>query len=445
MRQSKKIRSIIAYVAFILTAAPFCKLSSVQSISPNPSERYVAHVNITDDGNTEFSYKRRVTLVEARFAAHDDKNPTEETLNGYSIVYNRTSKMYEYATLASGDLRASGIPVVRGQPPPRGRFKKHLARTASGLAKVAMQPASNVTRVQVNKSLYGGTGGKAQLKVLVIPILFADHTASSRWRPTKDQLTTLFNARGGNRQLAPTGSIKDVFLTMSHNKLNLTATVTGWVQVSKPESYYAARNRGYTAQFMHEALSEALDTLDNTFKFPFNQFDSDKDGIIDFVCFVHSGYGAEFGGISKDGAYFMDRIWSHKWTMHWTSSRQNVGVSNYVIAPSTHGAWPSGTPSESIVRVGVIAHEIGHSLGINVDLDDTDGHGIGHWDLMGSAWGFDATQYCVPLMSPWTKLQMGWIAPKQITSLDSGKTLSLVASAESNANYYMISQGYPSG
>ena len=425
--------------AALIAAGAVYFLNSANAISPNPNERFVAHRNVTKDGN---DYSRTVTLVEARFATNSDNNPVEETLDGFTILYNKTSKRYEYADLNSGDLKASGIPVVRGQKPPKDRFKKHITRTAEGLAKVAMQPMNSTDSIQVTKSLYGGTGSRAQIKILVVPILFADHNVSSRWRPTKEQLTTLFNANGGDPHIAPSGSVKDVFLTMSHNKLNVTATVVDWIQVSQKESYYAANNRGYTSQYMHQATKEALDYLE-TIKFPFGQFDANKDGLIDAICFVHSGYGAEFGGISDDGAYFMDRIWSHKWSFSWRSALRNITVGNYALVSSIYGTAPS---TNGIARVGVIAHEMARFLGINVHLNDgVDGAGIGNWDLLGNAWGFDGTQNCVPLMSPWTKLQLGWIVPKEITRLDSGKILSLLPSSESNANYFIIKQGFPVG
>ena len=105
----------------------------------------------------------------------------------------------------------------------------------------------------------------------------------------------------------------------------------------------------------------------------------------------HSGYGAEWGG-------GINRIWSHKWFLSgggWTSN-DGVHVSSYHISPAL---W--GTSGSNIGRVGVIAHETGHFLGLSdlYDTDSTAGDGIGSWGLMANSWGFDGNQICIPNMS----------------------------------------------
>ena len=83
----------------------------------------------------------------------------------------------------------------------------------------------------------------------------------------------------------------------------------------------------------------------------FTQFDVDGNKRIDAIGFLHSGYGAEWGGTG-----YHKRIWSHKWGLStiWTTA-EGVSVYEYHISPSI---W--GTSGSAIGRIGVIAHETGH-------------------------------------------------------------------------------------
>ena len=167
---------------------------------------------------------------------------------------------------------------------------------------------------------------------------------------------------------------------------------------------------------MHEAIREALQYLEDEDLVNFDDFDEDQDGYIDAITVLHSGYAAEWGGRDCHGTAREDRIWSHKWKL-WSDSsgkykgpwqsRSGVKVWDYHISPAL---W--GTCGDEIGRVGVIAHETGHFLGIP-DLYDTDGggRGLGGYDMMASSWGFDGSQLYPGHMSCYSKLQMGWIQP----------------------------------
>ena len=57
----------------------------------------------------------------------------------------------------------------------------------------------------------------------------------------------------------------------------------------------------------------------------------------------------------------------------------------------------------------------------------------------GYSWGWDSTQLYPPIMSPWAKMEMGWLQPEEITK--SGRyTLSPSAV---NPKAYKVSQGFP--
>jgi M6 family metalloprotease-like protein len=264
-------------------------------------------------------------------------------------------------------------------------------------------------------------------------IQFSNH--AGRALPTPSDVDVLFNAPGGDPVLAPTGSVRDVYLENSYGKMDLTSDVSSWITVSGTEQYYANGASGDST--LWEALREALDKLDRTVDF--SQYDSNGDGYIDAIAFLHSGYGAEWGGSDVDGTYYTDRIWSHRWAIQnpvWTSE-EGIKVSNYHISPAL---W--GTSGDAIGHIGVIAHETGHFFGLP-DLYDTDGggSGIGSYGLMANSWGFSGTQLCPPHLSPWSKMQLGWINPVNIT----GPGQFSVSQSETNNDYYIITDGYASG
>jgi M6 family metalloprotease-like protein len=122
-------------------------------------------------------------------------------------------------------------------------------------------------------------------------------------------------------------------------------------------------------------LHHALDVIDIRRTINFTDFDLDQDGIIDAITFLHSGYAAEWGGKDSFGTRSANRIWSHKWSIDWTSSQQEaensssggggggggggIQVQDYHISSSL---W--GTQGSNIGRIGVIVHETGHFLGL---------------------------------------------------------------------------------
>jgi hypothetical protein len=167
----------------------------------------------------------------------------------------------------------------------------------------------------------------------------------------------------------------------------------------------------------------------------FAQFDTDNDGYVDAIDFIHSGYGAETNGAPPNS------IWSLKWNLpnDWVSAENNangvsVKVNNFHTEPAL---W--GTTGTAITRIGVICHETGHFFGLP-DLYDTDysSDGIGSWCLMANSWGFDNGQTHPPHLSAWCKAFLGWVTP---TVLSNPGTYSL-SQSETNSVVYRINRGY---
>lgn len=288
-------------------------------------------------------------------------------------------------------------------------------------------------KTKKNKSNRRLFGQAVTMPNLVLPMLWSDHT--QRTVPSKADIEVLFN-NAGPATLAPSGSIKDLYKVISYDSLELDSTVVDWVTIDNTEAHYSGGDRGLNG-VIRGAIIYALDQLDAA-NFDFAQFDDDNDGWIDGLTLLHSGYGAEFGGTDCNNADYKDRIWSHKsglgtYPSTWTS-HDGVKVSAYHISP---GLW--GTCNSNIGRIGVIAHETGHFLGLPDLYDYGSGSGIGSYGLMGNSWGFDGSQYRPPIMSAWSKQTLGFTTP---TVISQDGTYS-IQDAYNNDQAYRIDQGFP--
>ncbi len=357
----------------------------------------------------------------------------QEDADGYTVL--RDKKRYVYARRSPrGRLVPTAWEVGKISPKAKGLLKRILPDRPKILPRrVGAEQESTPQRTALSATTTGGS-----IKNLVVMVRFADHQA--RPLPSAGDMNVLFNATAADARLAPTGSLKMVYLENSYNKVVLNSTISDLITVSKSEAYYANGQSGSSR--LWEALREALGILDGQLNFA--DFDGDNDGYIDSVTFVHSGYAAEWGGTDAFGAHYDDRIWSHHWAIQpaWNSQDRNaqnalVKVFKYHINP---GLW--GRSGSAIGRIGVIAHETGHSFGLP-DLYDTDGdgRGIGSYGLMANSWGFDGSQLYPPHLSPWSKIHLGWLTPTEM--IDEG-TFALPA-VQNNPTVFKISAGFPDG
>ena len=253
-----------------------------------------------------------------------------------------------------------------------------------------------------------------RLRNLVLMIRFTDHPESTL--PPASDYDTIFNNIGPD-EVIPSGSIRDVFQFNTYGQILIESVVTGWIAVPYSESEAAGPssfNGGNgcvgtcTLGHVRDAIVAALDVVDAGPELDLADFDLDNDGNVDVITVIHSGHPAEAGGSKSP-----ERIWSHKWALPavWFSSG-GKRVYNYNINP---GLW--GRSGRKISRIGVMAHEICHFLGLP-DLYDTDysSLGIGTYGLMADSWGVDESQYYPPSLSPWSKEKLGLVTVDEIVA-----------------------------
>lgn len=143
----------------------------------------------------------------------------------------------------------------------------------------------------------------------------------------------------------------------------------------------------------------------------FSSFDKNKDKVIStdelHVILVIAGYERSYSYTS------LPSVWGHKWGLYNGITLDGVRLldenfgGSYIMIGERH--------SDHMATVGIIAHEIGHNLGLP-DLYDVDGSslGVGIHSLMGlGSWAYD-TGY--PGSKPahldaWSKVKLGFVEP----------------------------------
>jgi M6 family metalloprotease-like protein len=278
---------------------------------------------------------------------------------------------------------------------------------------------------------------KGAVNNLVLLIRFKNH--GSRVLPTVDAIEDLMNSVGGDATYAPTGSVRDMFLDNSYGALEMNSVITPWLTCTKTESQVAAAGSALTsASKLETCLDEALEYAKTLYDMD-GMFDQDNDGYIDSVTYFHSGYAAENTGTDCYGTTEANRVWSHFGYMASRWEGGGVKVSTYSIASALWGKCDS-----NVARIGVVVHELGHFLGLP-DLYDTtfSGRGIGAFGAMSNVWGENSNQKDIPLMSAWSKMELGWLRATQINDVSDAGTYTICGIGD-HQHVLKITYGYES-
>lgn len=304
---------------------------------------------------------------------------------------------------------------------------------------------------------------------LVVLMQFADHT--NRAVPSRSHMDNLMNCRSGTgcNVGSSTSGVRDYFLHQSYYRADTVSTVTDWVTINQTEAYTSGpgdygKNTLTALSHLCGAMQQALtNTLAANPTLDLNDFVHDCDhknqsgesySQLKEVLFFHSGYPAEFSSSAS-----ANRIWSHRFQFaslgcvansinEYTNpvDGETFRMPHYLV---TNGCYGDGSDGDSCPgpRLGVIAHEMGHSNIQGKSVADFyevydgqttlpsrcnhggSGKGIDAWGLMGDSWGACGDQKYPPSMTAWAKMEMGWITPADIQTA-SAQTFDLYRSAQ---------------
>jgi immune inhibitor A len=231
-------------------------------------------------------------------------------------------------------------------------------------------------------------------------------------------------------------TLRNYFLENSGGLYDLSGTVVDWLTLPHSEAWYGADScaGGVASMVGHpdnligvqQSVIDAVDALNaREPDFPWDDFDTDDDGIVDHLVFAHAGVGEEGGG-GPEGTY---SIWSHSSDVMPVAGGylactagatgcdpdHDIRVLNYIMQPEDAG-------------VGVFAHELGHDLGLP-DLYDVVGSGssdVEFWGLMNTGSHSGPIFQAIPShLGLWGKWVLGWADPVIMDTEDEPRTIKI--------------------
>lgn len=353
----------------------------------------------------------------------DEKVHWAETEDGYSLVTDDKG-FFVYATrdemgnMVPSDFIATDI-AQRDT-----RVTDFLRNTPKGLrySKMQINAMLSIWEIKENfaadaQKTAGITGNR---KILVILMGFQD----KRFTTLRAMVRAMFNEVNYSA-VGAYGSVRDYYYENSYGQLSLTADVVGPYVCDSNASFYGNNDNqsiGYQS-FAREAIIAASSHVD------FSNYDNDGDGIVDCIHILFAGYGEEAGG----GA---DCIWSHKWNLFQPLTYNNTTIDKYSCSPEF-----GGSSGNSLTRIGVICHEIGHVFGApdfyDTDYEQSGGQypATGKWDLMaGGSWNMGGASPAHH--NPYTKTKIyKWT---NIKTLSSPSCITLNPTSSDSASYYRL-------
>jgi immune inhibitor A len=261
----------------------------------------------------------------------------------------------------------------------------------------------------------GTQAATARQRTWRVPVILVDFTDQPLQAGSTPAAWTfsLFDSTGAH----PTGSVTHYYRWASNGLLSVTGEVVAVVHLSGTRGWYAnsswGLNRLSTPRNAGGVVEEALRMTDAAVDW--TPFDVDRDGYVDMLWVLHSGFGGE-------NTVSSENLWSITSNLtEWANSSVfetndpvpgspslRVRINRFSILPELSAVRPG-----QLCEIGVFAHEFGHALGLP-DLYDTNAGsrnvGPGNWSLMSTgSYGTDGNSPEYPSHpGAWPALYLGW-------------------------------------
>lgn len=326
-----------------------------------------------------------------------------ETVNGYKLLRNGDN----FLTYAINDEKGNLVPSSLV-------YSSNESENSIRRSRMNIQKETRFSDNQVSTAMQRMTQENEQIfplegkcNLLMLLVNFSD-TQVTR---DKAEIERMMNEKGYNG----IGSFRDFMLENSNNKLDITVTVTDWIQLDNKHDYYYYTDYGSNAtELIMDALKKADANID------YSKFDNNKDGVVDGIMVIHEGTGQESSGNLHD-------IWSHSWNLSYggyTKAQRTfdgVEINAYTIEPEMIYTGPT---SEISSTIGVFCHEFTHNLGAP-DFYDSDGassggefYGTSAWDLMAEgSWNGNYGDRPAAI-NPYQRYLFGWLPEPTVLDKD---------------------------
>ena len=292
------------------------------------------------------------------------------------------------------------------------------------------------------------------LRALVLLVRFKDHL--DRTLPPRSYFEELCNGQNDTpasmfSDTSASFSIRRYFQLQSYGQYQIECEVMDWYTTNNTEAHFAAGQDGMLGSLRSaDFFVPALDHLDRVALLDWDRFDRNRDGNIDAVLVLHSGFASEAGfGTACNANTPENRIRSQGYVSSlegsWTSlnpkSASRVRLDGYAVASAFSGVCDT----EQSAQIGVMTHEWLHTFGA---LDVYDNYfsakpgiygGLGSFDIMANPFGPRGDSSLPGSMSPFSRELCGWIEPTEI------KTNGVYRIRASNLfpDAYVIKSGFP--
>jgi M6 family metalloprotease-like protein len=346
-----------------------------------------------------------------------------ETADGYTVLRG-SDGVWRFA---GRDREGFLAPTSRraGYEPPVPGTSRHL-RDDDAVPAPSGSPAARESGSAVD-SVSGSSAGPTA------PSASSPHTGTQKHLVILAQYAdtpgTYLPATWNDRMFGAANSVRDYYQKASYGTFTLdpaaetsgTANdgIVGWVSIGATHP-----NPGQDTGDVNRAISSAAMAAANS-TVNFAAFDTDNDGDVEshelHITVIVAGAEASY----SPGFDCPSSVWGHNWALQTSVTLDAKSVGGFMTGGSysQFGERHCGDAGDDHqATVGIMAHEIGHDLGMPdlYNTNDFNDPGAGDWTIMaGGSWGAadGADAGSSPAMlDPFLRSYEGWLTPTEVTT-----------------------------